>query len=388
MENLFARHKVCVVVPTYNNAGSLEMVLRSIMRFTNDLIIVNDGSTDGTNKVLCQFTDIEVVSYERNRGKGHALLQGFSKARELGYHYAITIDSDGQHDAKDLIAFLRALEAKKQGEEILVIGARNMDQRDVPKKSSFGNRFSNFWFWAETGIKLPDTQSGYRLYPLVPMKDMRFYSVKYELEIEMPVRLAWKGVTLSYVPVSVYYPPAGERVTHFRPFRDFLRISVVNTFLTLIAFFWVHPVNFIGALFKKRSWKRFWDRSVWVQEESPALKASSVGFGVFMGIFPIWGFQLLIGIPLALAFRLNKALFLIAANVSVFPLTPIFWILSLWVGKRLLGYSDWTWAHFHGSLDQFKEAGAAFFIGGAVLALGCGAIAYLITYLLSRPRAN
>src|SRR5690606_8563116 len=129
------------------------------------------------------------------------------------------------------------------------IGARNMKQAGIPGKSSFGNRFSNFWFKVETGINVPDTQSGFRLYPVARMKTMRFFTRKYEFEIEVLVRCAWKGIKIDSVPVSVYYAPEEERVSHFRPFIDFFRIGLLNTVLVLIAFLYVKPRKFFQSLF-------------------------------------------------------------------------------------------------------------------------------------------
>jgi len=287
------------------------------------------------------------------------------------------MDSDGQHDAADLPAFLEALQADPGA---FIIGARNLRQEHVPGKSSFGNRFSNFWFWVTTGRKLPDTQSGFRLYPLAPLQGMHFFSNKYEFEIEVPVRLSWKGVPIKSIPVSVYYPPAGERVSHFRPFRDFARISVLNTFLTLIALLWVHPLVFFRKLRDREGRIEIWNRLFMAPEESNLKKASSIGFGVFMGIFPVWGFQLAVGIPLAVYFRLNKPLFLLAANISIFPITPFIWALSLLTGKIILGYTDWAVAWQHTNLHYFKEAGLAFFLGGAALAVAAGGAAFFLSW--------
>ncbi len=117
-------------------------------------------------------------------------------------------------------------------------------------------------------------------------------------------------------------------------------------------------------------------------DESNERKAWSMAFGVFMGIFPVWGFQLAIGIPLAIYLRLNKALFLLAANISIFPITPVFWALSLVTGKILLGYEDWAFRWRDITLNQFKEAGIAFFLGGAVLALALGLLTFLVSLLL------
>lgn len=377
-QHLFTDLKACVLVPTYNNATTLQQVIEDIAQFTRNIIVVNDGSTDGTSDIIKQFPFVTALEYAPNRGKGNALKLGFRLALEHNYRYAITIDSDGQHFAKDLPAFLESIQ---QHPNALIIGARNMDQAHIPGKSSFGNKFSNFWFWVETGIKMPDTQSGYRSYPLWPLRNMRFFTRKYEFEIETPVRLAWKHVPVIPLPVLVYYPPADERITHFRPFKDFIRISILNTFLTFIALLWIHPRNFILLITSRKGWKKIWEQVVVRKEETNMLKASSIGFGVFMGIVPLWGFQLAIGIPLSVYFKMNKALFLLAANISIFPLTPLFWALSLLVGKFLLGYKDLSFRFNDLSLQHFKEAGAAFFLGGAVLAVVMGLLTFSISLL-------
>lgn len=174
--------KCCVVVPTYNNAGTLADVIASVLDYSADVLVVNDGSTDGTTQILEQFASkIQVLTFDINRGKGMALRQGFEWALARGFDYVITIDSDGQHFASDIPVFLA--EAAK-GDQALVIGARNMGEVNVPGKSSFGNNFSNFWFEVETGLKLTDTQSGFRLYPVRAMENMRYLSRRFEFEVE------------------------------------------------------------------------------------------------------------------------------------------------------------------------------------------------------------
>ena len=198
----------------------------------------------------CNEPTYLIVSHVSNQGKGKALQLGFKRAVELGYDYAISIDSDGQHYADDLPLFIEKL---KEHPRAIIIGARNMDQSSVPGKSSFGNKFSNFWFRLETGIRISDTQSGYRLYPVTLLHDRTYFSRKYEFEIEVLVRAAWSGVEVVQVPVKVFYPEKSERVTHFRPFRDFTRISVLNTFLVLITFLWIKPRDLYRSIKKKSS---------------------------------------------------------------------------------------------------------------------------------------
>jgi glycosyltransferase involved in cell wall biosynthesis len=325
----FERLRMCVIIPTYNNAATLAGVIRDVASYTHAIIVVNDGSTDHTEEVLSEFTSLEVVQYARNAGKGIALRRGFKKALEKGYEYAITIDSDGQHFAKDIPLFIEKLD--KDG-PALIMGARNMNQESVPGKSSFGNKFSNFWFKVETGIDCPDTQTGFRLYPIGQLRNMRFFTRKYEFEIEVLVRAAWKGIPVTSVPISVYYAPPETRVSHFRPFKDFSRISVLNTVLVLITFLYIKPRNFFRSLFSNRNWRRNLKEQLFSADVSDRLKATSVGFGVFMGIVPIWGFQLLVAIALAIFFRLNKALVIIAANISIPPMIPLIIYLSFKAG--------------------------------------------------------
>ncbi len=376
---MFVKHNACVLIPTYNNAGTLREVLEKVLAYTGRVIVVNDGSTDGTAEILKEFPEVYAVQYEQNRGKGYALRKGIRVAAELGYDYAIVMDSDGQHYAEDLTVFLKKLEEVPGS---LIIGARNMTVENVPQKSSFGNRFSNFWFWVETGIKMPDTQSGYRLYPLKALAKKKYITRKYEFEIEVIVRAAWSGIPVVSVPVSVYYPPADERVSHFRPFKDFTRISILNTVLVLITFLYIKPRDFVKMLFSKEGWQKIFKAVFYHPEESNARKAASMGFGVFMGIVPIWGFQLAIGIPLSILFRLNKGLFILAANVSIFPFTAFWFMASLGVGKWLLKspiiLPDWHTL----TLEQVKADGTAFFLGGTVLASGLGILTFLLTYLL------
>lgn len=324
----FADLKVCVLIPTYNNAKTLKKVINGILEYTTDVIIVNDGSTDETSEVLNEFSFLKQVNYQKNAGKGFALRTGFKYACELGFDYAITIDSDGQHFPKDLPTFLEKLNSEGP---CLIIGARNMNQSSVPGKSSFGHKFSNFWFWVETGIKAPDTQSGYRLYPIRMLNTINFYTRKFEFEIEVLVRAAWKGIKIESVPVSVYYAPSGERVTHFRPFKDFTRISILNTILVIITFLFINPRNFIRSIFKQETYTNL-KNELLNRKESNILSAVSVGFGVFMGLVPIWGFQLVTAIALSVLFRLNKALVIISANISLPPLIPFIIYLSYKIG--------------------------------------------------------
>jgi 3-hydroxymyristoyl/3-hydroxydecanoyl-(acyl carrier protein) dehydratase len=241
--------RLCVVIPTYNNRKTLAGVIRGVLQRTSNVIVVNDGSTDDTAEILGGFRGkIEVVSYLPNRGKGYALKSGFNRAEELGYKGVITIDSDGQHSVSEIETFVGYAE-KHPG--ALLIGQRTIEG-NMPAKNSFANKFSNFWFTAWTACRLNDTQNGFRLYPLAGMNGLSPVSSRYEAELEMLVRSAWTGIKIIPVPARVHYPPEGERVSHFRPGRDFFRISVLNTLFLFMAVVYGYPSMLFHRLFTKK----------------------------------------------------------------------------------------------------------------------------------------
>jgi glycosyltransferase involved in cell wall biosynthesis len=88
---------ICVVIPTYNNDGTIAAVVKETLEECSDVIVVNDGSTDKTSSILQSIEGITIVEYAKNQGKGYALKCGFRRALEMGFSYAITLDGDGQH---------------------------------------------------------------------------------------------------------------------------------------------------------------------------------------------------------------------------------------------------------------------------------------------------
>lgn len=245
-QQVFDDEWICVIVPTYNNERTIADVLRRVQAYTRNIIVVNDGSTPETLAAINTLPELpEIVDYTPNRGKGYALMQGFRRALELGYRYAVTIDSDGQHYPEDIPLFL---ECFRQHKGALIVGSRNLTADNMPSRNTFANKFSNFWFHLQTGIRLKDTQSGFRLYPLERINLCWPITPRYEAELELLVFSAWRGVPVVSVPVRVYYPPEGERVSHFRPFWDFFRITVLNSTLTIISLFTSIPARLLKRL--------------------------------------------------------------------------------------------------------------------------------------------
>ena len=230
-----------VIIPTYNNAGTLKDVLSRTLAQGLPIVVVDDGCTDGTREILSGFKDVTVIAHPKNQGKGAALKTAFRWALEKGYAYAVTIDSDGQHYPEDIPEVLKA-----KGERTIVVGSRTT--RGANAGGSFANRFSNFWFTAYTGIRLTDTQTGFRLYPLRDLPSLRVVGNRYEAELSLLLFSAWKGLRLVPVQVHVNYPK--DRVTHFRPFQDFMRITLVNIIGLPLAIFYGWPRILVHKLLK------------------------------------------------------------------------------------------------------------------------------------------
>ncbi|RLD80109.1 MAG: DUF2062 domain-containing protein [Bacteroidetes bacterium] len=384
LQEKFDSLKCCLVVPTFNNEQSLSGVLDSILTYTDRIIIVDDGSTDSTADILSGYSSLEIIRFSSNKGKGFALRKAFILARELGYQYAISIDSDGQLFADDLPAFLDAIE---KNPDSLIVGARDMEAAGAPGKSNFGFRFSNFWYWVTTGIRLPDTQCGFRLYPLEKLKPIHFITRRFEFEVEVIVRAAWRKINVTSVPVKVYYPPEDERVSHFRPFTDFFRISILNTVLVLLALLWFRPYLFFSRLTWK-SFKAMIRKEFFNPNESNGVKVASVMLGAFMSVAPVWGWQMAIALGLAIAFKLNKIIVLAVSNISIPPMIPIILYLSYISGGMVLGKGVGIDFSSSITLELVTENLFQYMLGslifGVVLALVLGLITYIALFIFRK----
>ncbi len=369
--------KCVVVIPTYNNATTLCQVITDVQRYTDSIIVVNDGSTDNTADLLSNIPSIKIIDYKRNQGKGYALKLGLEKAYDLGYRYAITIDSDGQHYADDIPTFLDCIEKKPDS---LLIGARNLVADNMPSKNTFANKFSNFWYKVETGHTLADTQSGYRLYPLHKLQNIHFITRRYEFEVEIIVRAAWRGINVENVPIKVYYAPAGDRVSHFRPLQDFTRISILNTVLVLYALLFYYPWRFLHLLTFENI-KNFVDTQIVHSNDSNMRMAMAMGWGIFCGIIPIWGYQMIFAGITAHFMRLNKVVTLVFSNISIPPMIPFLLYGSMALGAWLLNIDN-IFSLDNISMESIGLALWQYLTGSFCLATLLGCVVFLLSWLL------
>jgi glycosyltransferase involved in cell wall biosynthesis len=232
----------CVVIPVYNHEHSVAEVAEKALELNAPVIVVDDGSTDRSGSKAENVKGVRVLHHGLNRGKGAALLTGLKEASKLS-RWALTLDADGQHNPADAPALLSA--AKKANRPIVIGSRTGMDSQDVPWTSRFGRKFSNLWVFLSGGPRLSDTQSGFRLYPVPEVLYLRAAARRFQFEVEILVKASWKGVPVIEAPVAVAYTPEGRRISHFRPFIDFVRNS--NTFTRLIL-----QRIFIPAIIRKK----------------------------------------------------------------------------------------------------------------------------------------
>lgn len=372
--------EIIVVIPTYNNADKIISLVNEVLMYAREVLVVDDGSTDNTLELLqgYGFSDVvSIISYPQNQGKGHALRVGLKAAYDYGFVYAITMDADGQHYPSDIPVFVDAIDNHPN---TLFIGARNLASDNMPEKNTFANKFSNFWVKLETGITLTDTQSGYRAYPLLPLAKMHFYTTKYEYELEVLVRCAWRGIEVENIPIRVYYPPKEERISHFRPWRDFMRISVLNAILVVIALLWFWPLKFVRSI-NKENIHQFVTNNITHSKESNLKITLAAMLGIFMGIAPIWGYQMIAAGISAHFLRLNKMVAVLTSNISVPPMIPFIlfgsyltggWILDLPVKLSLDTIS----------FDMLKASFIQYLLGSIVFGVICSLIGGMLTFIV------
>lgn len=220
------------LIPTKDNAGTIADVVRRARAQGLDVLVVDDGSSDGSG-ALAEGAGATVVTHATNLGKGWALLTGFRFAADRGFTHAIALDADAQHFPEDLPSFVAAI---GRDPSAIWIGVRDLGS--APGVSRFGRSFSNFWIRVETGVAVTDSQSGFRGYPLAPVLGLGLRGGRYEFEVQVLTRAAWAGVPLRELPIRVYYPPAHERVTSFDKLRDNVRITRANIGLLLELALW------------------------------------------------------------------------------------------------------------------------------------------------------
>lgn len=214
------------IIPAYQAAATIAEVVSDLRHAWQAavgelprVLVVNDGSTDATTR-KAQRAGAEVIEHPSNRGKGAALRTGLARAAELRASVAVTLDADGQHPASEALQVL----CHPAPSHALVLGVRDLIGAGAPRANQFSNAFSNAWLSVFSGRKLQDTQCGLRRYPVEQTLSLGARANGFGFEAEVVLRAARAGWPIDHVPIRVIYPPAGQRTTHFHPWRDPFRI--------------------------------------------------------------------------------------------------------------------------------------------------------------------
>lgn len=207
------------LIPALDCAATIGQAVRGARRHVPFVLVVDDGSRDDTG-ARARNAGGTVVRHETNRGKGAALQTGLRELASRGVSHAITVDGDGQHLPAEIPKLLTEAEAHPRA---LVIGARRIES-EVAAVNRFGNEFANLWVRIASGETIPDTQSGFRVYPVAATLALGASGERFDFETEVLIRAARRDVEIRSVPVRVYYPPPDERISHYDKLWDTLRI--------------------------------------------------------------------------------------------------------------------------------------------------------------------
>ncbi|MCC7374798.1 MAG: DUF2062 domain-containing protein [Verrucomicrobiales bacterium] len=388
-----AAPRIGVLIPVFNHGLTVARVIRGARQIL-PVFVVNDGSSDSTadgverERVAAEKEGhpVIVVSHPVNRGKAAALKTGFEAALRDGYSHLITLDADGQHAPEELPGFI---ELCRRHPDALLIGVRDLVKEGAPWARRFSNGLSTFWFRQETGVPLTDTQCGYRCYPLKSIVGLRIRAGRYAYELEVMVKASWAGVPIVAHPVSADYAAPTSRLSHFKPWRDMWQISALHSRLSMQTFCVPALLRKISAsgeldrLPRRRRIRTIVGHLLSEHTDTSGRVGAAVGVGLFFGIAPIWGFQMMAAAAAAHRMRLNKAIAVAASNIS-FPLAAPFILAA----GLVLGHWVCTggWIDFSPSAvrQQITQYAAEWVLGSFLLATIVGVLGGLAFWGMHR----
>lgn len=340
-------------------------------------MIIDDGSTDQTVSNVHDLP-IKVIRHARNKGKGAAIKLA-AKEASSNYTHIVTLDADAQHKAEDLPKFFKAIAEKPDS---IIIGKRDFRVPNIPSSSRFGRKFSAFWMFVQTGLKISDMQSGYRAYPLALLENIKCMSNRYAFEIEVLVKAAWAGFGIAEIDIQAYYPPKNERISHFRAFMDNFRISLLNTRLTVRALlpipFKRSALNVEGKLGLARPVYTF---SHLVDKSSPKNLAKSAAWSLFISSIPVVGLNTILLLYAISWKKLDRLCALVLIPLTWPPLVPAICVL---LGYRILRGSWLTEFSVrtlgHEAASRFLE----WLVGSLIVAPILAILGYISIYIFAK----
>lgn len=385
--NSITFNQIWCAVPVFNNRSTVRDVAAACCSVLKNIVVVDDGSTDADIASLLSDIDVVVLKHKKNLGKGQAIRTAARYIEAQSGLYMITIDADGQHYPEEIVKFIPLI---LENNSDIIIGCRNFNTDNIPKKSLFGRKFANFWLRVETGIYIDDCQSGFRAYPVRYLNQLKFKGSHYDFEAEVLAKAAWAGLQLKTVPINVHYPAPQNRISSFKPFMDNLRISHTHAMLVgrrLLP--WRHKQLIqqkspdIKILFNPGKFLKM----LLTENATPGGLAIAAAAGTFLAILPLLFVHTFIIMYVAARLNLNKVM---AVNIQHLFMPPFVPALCIMVGY-FIRHGYWlTELSFETVFSQFSERLFEWFLGSLIIApVGAviiGSIVFILGTLIKKAR--
>ncbi len=375
------QNRCAVLIPVYNNEKSISRIIEQSLQFCSDVIVVDDGSTDNTNSLIAKHPEISQLVNHSNDGKGCAIRMGFQYAFDEGFTHVITLDADGEHNPNEIPHFLESLQSNSDS---ILIGSEyiSTDSKIASKgkkvEKRIARRVGNSLMQLFTGFKLTNSHSNYRLYPLKPLEPLELKSRRFEYEQEILIESAWAGVPLKEVSIDPVSISPEEYVSHTSTVKDFFRLVRVHGRASFRHFLTPFSSLKVEGNTTREKIRNIIKREL-TSHTTPREASKAFSLGVFMGIFPVHGFQVVILMLLASKFKLNRPISFLGVNISIAPLLPFIIVAAVKVGDIFLPGSVDTSGINENLIQEGGEGFIAFIVGSAILAPILAVIAYFVS---------
>ncbi|MDR0486065.1 MAG: glycosyltransferase [Elusimicrobiota bacterium] len=310
--------KTLCVIPLYNHKKTIREVACGVLNFCRDVLVIDDGSSDDGIAEVKELP-VQTIVFPKNRGKGAAIIAAADFAKKNNFTHILTIDADAQHYPKDIPLFL---EAAQENPFSIIIGKRDFSSGNVPFSSKFGREVSNFWARVQTGKKIKDMQSGFRIYPLEIFGKFKIFAKRFDFEIEIVIKSLWAGFSIKEIEIKTFYPKEG-RISHFNFLKDNARIAVLNTYLTMFSMI---PLPRRKYFYSNGEFKSLSPFQVIVERiksgKNPLHLAVSAAWGSFCGALALPGIRTMILFVGVGWFNLNRAVSFTVDKLAAPPFIP------------------------------------------------------------------
>jgi glycosyltransferase involved in cell wall biosynthesis len=219
MNKATKKSDVCVIIPVLNEVETIGGIVEALIRNQMDVVIIDDGSTDGSGEVA-RAKGAQVIQHREKKGKGFSLRDGFAYAVAEGYVGVITMDGDGQHDVAQIDQFLYH---PHRMEDCVINGSRMSYVKNMPWLRRWTNRFMSMLISLFARQRIADTQCGFKYISCNVLRSISLKSNDFEIETEVLMKAAKKGYRIYSVDIKTIY---GNEKSQISPFKDTVRFIV------------------------------------------------------------------------------------------------------------------------------------------------------------------